>query len=123
MPGRLAVIVLILGTTGGRLQTLYVFPGSGGENPSPSALTYVNGKLYGGTMHGGIDNAGTLFVATTSGRKSVLRYFAREADGASPSSRLVFVGQTLYGTAERGGSRGNNQSPGCCGSIFALDLK
>lgn len=110
--------------TGGQLKTLYVFSGgASGENPDQSALTYVNGKLYGGTVNGGIDNGGVLFVATTSGRKTVLRYLAHDSDGGSPSSALVLVGRTLCGTLGRGGSKNESQSPGCCGTIFALDLK
>lgn len=110
-------------TSAGQLQTLYVFPGgNGGENPGPGALTYFNGELYGATVNGGIGNAGTLFVVTTDGRKSLLRRFVREVDGANPFSGFVLVGRTLYG-ALAGGDKNKRRSPGCCGTIFAFDVK
>ncbi len=113
-------------TRDGYVDRLYAFvPHSDrdGVNPSMSPLTFVDGKLYGGTANGGIDDAGTLFVTTTAGRTSVLRYFVRDIDGGNPSSRLVLVGSTLYGTLGSGGSRSQSDDPGCCGTLFALTLR
>ncbi len=84
---------------------LYSFAGSDGADPEAS-LTDVNGILYGTTVHGGANGAGTVFEITTSGTESVLYSFAGGSDGANPYAGLTDVNGVLYGTTSSGGANG-----------------
>jgi uncharacterized repeat protein (TIGR03803 family) len=104
---------------------LYEFTGQNGGGYSPSAGLVIgaNGALYGTTLWGGPDNAGTVFeltqpaVAGGNWTETVLHTFTRNGgDGASPYAGLA-IGKSgaLYGTTGYGGS-----SQCSCGTVFEL---
>jgi uncharacterized repeat protein (TIGR03803 family) len=116
-------------TTGGKETVLYRFDSeAGGQNPD-SALTDVNGVLYGTTEWGGggscdVDSGrfvgcGTVFSLTTSGALQVLHSFVGGHDGANPGSDLTHVNGALYGTTYAGGTPSGCRNTGC-GTIFSL---
>jgi uncharacterized repeat protein (TIGR03803 family) len=74
--------------------------------------------MYGTTVHGGMNNYGTVFSVTTTGAENVLYQFHYGHDGAWPYAGLTAVNGILYGTTITGGS-------GCgsyynCGTIFSV---
>ena len=75
-------------------------------------MTELNGTLYGTTMLGGVQNAGTVFKLMPSGAESVIYSFKGEEDGASPQE-LVELNGTLYGTASAGGAKHD-------GTVFSI---
>jgi uncharacterized repeat protein (TIGR03803 family) len=96
--------------------------GSGTDPGSyPAAgLAYVNGTLYGTTVHGGSSNPqspnlglGTVFAVSKSGTERVLHSFTGRPDGAYPYAGLISVNGTLYGTTSGGGANGY-------GTVFAV---
>ena len=85
---------------------------SGGSGSGVGALILSGNTLYGTTMRGGKDLAGTVFKIDTNGLNYTNLYtFTNGTDGVAPGS-LVLAGNTLYGTAG-GGSSG-------WGSLFAV---
>jgi len=86
-----------------------------------SALTYVNGTLYGTTYGGGngcAGGCGTVYRVSTTGTEKVLYSFhGGSSDGANPAGNLIDVNGTLYGTTEYGGG-------GCpdlgCGTVYRI---
>ncbi len=74
-----------------------------GESPV-TALTYVNGTLYGTTLSGGSSGAGTVYGIGTTGKEKVLHGFAGGTDGSAPQAALIDAHGTLYGTTATGGS-------------------
>ncbi|HEX4078162.1 MAG TPA: choice-of-anchor tandem repeat GloVer-containing protein [Rhizomicrobium sp.] len=89
-----------------------------GEIPQ-SALLDVRGKLYGTTISGGAQFAGTVFAIDPSSRTEAVVYsFCGEQncdDGLIPDDALITLGNRLYGTTNGGGLY--NQ-----GTIFSLDI-
>jgi uncharacterized repeat protein (TIGR03803 family) len=108
-------------STSGTGRVLHTFGATGatdvadGANPQSGSLTYVNGTLYGTTLHGGASNYGTVFAVSTSGTERVLYSFRGGTDGSSPVAGLTYVNGTLYGTTVYGGV--NNG-----GTVFAVDM-
>jgi uncharacterized repeat protein (TIGR03803 family) len=103
-------------TTDGKYRVLYRFRGGTDGAQPQTALTVLDGTLYGTTLFGG-DGCGnplcgTLFSITTSGKEQVLYRFQNGADGKSPNSALTPLNGTLYGTAQYGTYDG--------GTAFAL---
>jgi uncharacterized repeat protein (TIGR03803 family) len=76
-----------------------------GANPY-APLTYLDGMLYGTTLHGGEFDAGTVFsLNPTTHAERVLHSFGASNDGALPYAGLAAVNGTLYGaTFESGGT-------------------
>ena len=76
----------------------------GGFLPYAALVQHPNGDLYGTTLRGGTNDAGTIFRITLAGNVTVLRSFAG-ADGRNPEGKLV-VGTdgALYGTTLIGGA-------------------
>ncbi len=108
-PGAMAQ-PLSAGGTGHRLRadhaylTLYSFGGSGdGTHPS-AALIDINGTLYGTTVYGGSDNAGTVYAMTNTGEETLLHTFGSSGDGVQPEAGLIDIKGTLYGTTRAGGA-------------------
>lgn len=76
----------------------------GGFLPYTGLVQHPNGDLYGTTLRGGANDAGTIFRITLAGTLTVLRSFAG-ADGKNPEGRLVVGADgALYGTTLIGGA-------------------
>ncbi len=95
------------GAIAGSERVLYAFQGnSDGASPLAGVVEF-NGALYGTTIAGGTDNAGTLFALTPrAGQWHEAHYFLGGNEGSQPVAALIAVGATLYGTASVGGRRG-----------------
>lgn len=103
----------------GAETVLYSFQPNGIDGYWPySALTYLNGKLYGTTSQGGPYNCGTVFsFDPTTGAETVLYSFGvNRSDGFYPYSGLTYYKKTakLYGTTQQGGTYGG-------GEVFSID--
>jgi len=93
---------------------LHEFGESAGDGTNPYAgLIVVKGTLYGTTLSGGSNNAGTVFSITKSGEETVLYSFGGSGDGSEPLAGLLDVNGTLYGTTLAGGA--NNS-----GTVFSV---
>lgn len=92
-------------TLAGELTTLYAFESGKGRPmlPYTGVVQAPDGALYGTTMRGGAQDAGTVFRLTLSGELTVLHEFAGR-DGQNPEGSLI-VGSDgdLYGTTLIGG--------------------
>jgi uncharacterized repeat protein (TIGR03803 family) len=101
----------------GTETTLYEFAGGTGDGQYPygGLLRDKTGNLYGATVAGGPDNAGTVFELQPDGTESVLHFFTNSSsDGNSPEGSLVSDGNgNLYGTTSLGG-------PDDLGTVFKL---
>lgn len=72
---------------------------------SEPALVTTADSLYGATIGGGSQNAGTVFSLSPNGANfDVLYAFTGKTDGRWPSAGLVSISNVLYGTASRGGT-------------------
>jgi len=79
--------------------------GKGADGAAPlSALTYINGELYGTTSAGGTSRKGTVFEIGKSGSETLIHSFAGGSDGADPVASLIDVNGALYGTTSAGGT-------------------
>jgi uncharacterized repeat protein (TIGR03803 family) len=86
-----------------------------GTHPAADLID-VGGRLYGTTVNGGSNGAGTVYSITTSGEETVLHHFGHAAhDGRLPMGRLLNVNGTLYGTTAAGGTNGG-------GTVFSISL-
>jgi uncharacterized repeat protein (TIGR03803 family) len=84
--------------------TLHVFDNSDGSGPGN--LVEADGWLYGGTVFGGANNAGTLFRVSKTGEFETLHRFTGK-DGANPVSRLLPMPDgSFLGTTSAGGANG-----------------
>jgi uncharacterized repeat protein (TIGR03803 family) len=107
----------------GMETTLYTFAGApDGANPYSDLVMDAEGNLYGTTVSGGAQNAGTVFEMTSSGIETVLYAFCSLphcTDGATPyAGMLIDLQGNLYGTTAVGGT-----SPNCnvgCGTVFKV---
>jgi uncharacterized repeat protein (TIGR03803 family) len=120
------LVVLALSTltlnssTGQTFRTLVVFNGTNGATPVDTPLVQgTDGNLYGTTLGGGDNSAGTVFKLTPAGTLTTIYSFcslSNCADGSEPYGGLV-LGRDgkLYGTTLMGG--GNTGS----GTIFRID--
>jgi uncharacterized repeat protein (TIGR03803 family) len=96
----------------GTITTLFSFSGGLDGSTSWSRLIQAgDGKLYGTTMQGGGQGAGTIFQITTAGVLTTLYNFGSNpsgTDGGFPYSGLVVANNgSLYGTTAHGGFNGN----------------
>ncbi|HEX4825929.1 MAG TPA: choice-of-anchor tandem repeat GloVer-containing protein [Candidatus Polarisedimenticolaceae bacterium] len=101
---------------GSGYSVLHTFPVAGeGINPAGIMLA-ADGRLYGTTMGGGFDDAGTLYGLNIDGSGfSSLVEFERVLQGQLPESPLIQgTDGVLYGTTARGGSAGG-------GTVFRYD--
>jgi uncharacterized repeat protein (TIGR03803 family) len=100
---------------------LHSFTGTNGDGNDPFGGLIMDsaGNLYGVTVFGGKNNAGTVFRISPSGREKVLYTFGnKKNDGASPNAALIMDSAgNLYGTTVGGG--GTYCSLGC-GTVFKL---
>jgi uncharacterized repeat protein (TIGR03803 family) len=111
-------------STSGKERLVYRFKGGkDGEQPY-AGLLWLNGYLYGTTIHGGRGcysaGCGTVFEVSTSGKERVVYKFkGGSADGEMPEANLVAVNGTLYGTTYAGGSASCGKGLGC-GIVFSV---
>ena len=90
----------------GTFATLYTFSSDakGAFYPYGGLLQGPDGALYGTTLRGGTNDAGTVFRITLDGTLSVLHSF-NGSDGKNPESDLVLGNDgALYGTTLLGGT-------------------
>lgn len=105
------------------VTVLYNFTFTSGIDPQGNLMQAANGKLYGMTQFGGLNNSGTIFSIDTSGNNfTKLHDFVASTSsgnttGALPTGTLLqdSATQKLYGMASFGGSTSQN------GVIFTLD--
>jgi len=82
--------------------------GADGQSPQGVLIRDKAGNLYGTTMYGGANGAGTVFRVGSTGQETVLYSFTGAADGAYPQAGLARdASGNLYGTATAGGADGN----------------
>ena len=116
-------------TRSGKETTLYNF-GAYGDGATPVApLIYVDRRLYGTTLNGGVTSShscnydgfhytcGTVFSMTTSGKEKLLYRFPGIPNAQSPAAALLNVNGKLYGTTEFGGTA---CGPPHCGTVFSI---
>jgi uncharacterized repeat protein (TIGR03803 family) len=96
-------------TPAGAETVLHSFDNTGdGWAPQGSLIKGTDGNFYGLTGHGGLEDAGSIFVITPSGTETVLYSFgagpnASESDGQAPYGDLtvgstgIFYGMTSFG--------------------------
>jgi len=100
-------------TTNGIFTNLYTFTGfiAGGYDgvyPAGGLVQAGDGKLYGTTIGGGTNGAGTIFQLTTNGVFSKFYSFTGGNDGYGPNGNLIKAADgNLYGTASGGGAYGH----------------
>jgi uncharacterized repeat protein (TIGR03803 family) len=111
-------------TTSGKEHVLYRFQwGSDGADPAGD-LTLRDGKLYGVTLAGGLDETcedssqgcGTVFEVDMAGKERIVYRFKGGRDGAFPGGTLLNLDGNLFGTTNSGGQRGCYHST--CGTLF-----
>jgi uncharacterized repeat protein (TIGR03803 family) len=107
-------------TPSGTLTTLYFFDGyTDGSTPWAGLIQATNGKLYGTTLTGVRQSAGTVFEITTSGTLTTLYTFCSLngcPDGDGPRAALIQdTNGNLYGTTGNGGANDD-------GTVFSLSV-
>ncbi|HEY8098514.1 MAG TPA: choice-of-anchor tandem repeat GloVer-containing protein, partial [Methylobacter sp.] len=93
----------------GSVSTLYSFGGAPGDGSQPNGalLLASDGKLYGSTNAGGVNNNGTIYQLNTTGTEKVLHSFSG-SDGSNPYGQLIQARDgNLYGVTSNGGNFGN----------------
>jgi uncharacterized repeat protein (TIGR03803 family) len=105
-----------LSTNGSGFKVLHMF-GSGLDGALPlGTLVLAGNTLYGTSLFGGTNRAGTVFSIKTNGWNfTVLHKFTSSSDGENPEAGLLLAGNTLYGTTCFGGTNGGN------GTVFSLN--
>ncbi|WP_178986775.1 T9SS type A sorting domain-containing protein [Winogradskyella helgolandensis] len=102
---------------GENLTVIHNLKNDEGKNPSNSSLCEVNGKLYGTTEKGGVNDMGVLYeydLATQ--RYSKLHDFDGENTGETPYSNVILASNgKLYGTTLYGGVND-------LGTLFEYDI-
>lgn len=100
-----SIFSLPTGSTGINTQTL--LSGTVGIGPQYTKLLQAsNGKLYGVTLTGGLNNAGVLFEFDTATSAYSWKYDFGGINGMNPRGSLIEVGGKLYGMTQLGGANG-----------------
>jgi uncharacterized repeat protein (TIGR03803 family) len=111
-------------TSAGREKVLYSFGGYLGDGADPYAGLVFDktGNLYGTTLLGGTNNAGTVFEFTSAGTEKVLyRFGSQSVDGNEPTAGVVIDNAgNLYGTTSQGGVYGYAGGGGGYGTVFEI---
>ena len=97
-------------TPGGSATVLYNFCSQSGctdgSYPNAGLIQGSDGNFYGTTIHGGVNNQGTVFKITPSGTLSVVHSFTAN-DGGGPTAPLIQGADgNFYGTTYNGGANG-----------------
>jgi uncharacterized repeat protein (TIGR03803 family) len=102
-------------SSGLNFQVKYDFPVTTfGANPQNVELAAYNGKLYGTTYLGGVNNAGTIFEYDPTNNAYLKKYDFAFTQGGSPRGSLLLYNGKFYGLASQYGANGN-------GCIFEWD--
>lgn len=101
-------------------RSIFDFPSSGANCPRGAVpqgtLVAVNGVLYGTTVVGGTDNAGTIFRINAKGKETVLFSFGGGSlSPKNPGTGLAAAKRTLFGTTAGGGTHG-------AGVVYGLSI-
>lgn len=106
-------------TPAGVITTLHGFLANddpAGSNPAPGLVLGPDGALYGTTLLGGANGAGTVYRMTLAGDYSIVHSF-NGTDGAVPRTPLTLGPDGLfYGTTAQGGDAFS-------GTLFKMDLQ
>jgi uncharacterized repeat protein (TIGR03803 family) len=104
--------------TGVAFTSLYSFTG-GNDGYNPNGLVQgKDGYLYGTTVDGGTNSAGTVFRISTGGSLTSLYSFTGGNDGANPEAALVQGNDSyFYGTTQSGGQP---TTGGPAGTVFRI---
>jgi uncharacterized repeat protein (TIGR03803 family) len=100
----------------GRFTTLHSFAGGprDGDGPSGGLIQATDGRFYGTTEAGGVNDAGTIFKVTPGGDVTILHSF-EGSDGSYPAGGLIqAISGGLYGTTLEGGNG--------AGTVFKITL-
>jgi len=103
----------------GTLTTLHNFTGGADGGFLYGGLDIdKDGNLYGSTVDGGANGAGTVFKLAQDGTLTTLYNFTGGTDGGSPEGDMLLVGKNLYSTNTEGGD------PTCqCGVVYEVTAK
>ena len=120
-----SLFLLCAATAAGSSQqgftTLVSFNGPNGFYPYGAPVRGTDGDLYGTTLFGGANNAGTVFKVTPTGALTTLYSFCSQAncaDGQYPGVGLVLGSDgSFYGTTGEGASE---SCGGGCGTVFKI---
>jgi uncharacterized repeat protein (TIGR03803 family) len=101
--GQFAGAIWVINSAG-KFSVLHDLNGpTGGFGPNSPLLINTDGRLYGTTSSGGVDNIDTVFRITRSGSFAVPHSFTNTGDGGQPTGNLVrgndgtIYGGTFYG--------------------------
>lgn len=102
----------------GTFSTLYSFTGGADGGFLYGGVDVDSGgNVYGSTVDGGANGAGTVFKIAPDGTLTTLYNFTGGADGGSPEGDMKLVGKNLYSTATNGGD------PSCqCGVVYQVSM-
>jgi uncharacterized repeat protein (TIGR03803 family) len=103
----LIAFLLLASIAGAQTESiLYNFPGG---NPQSGVTFDANGNLYGTTVFGGVNGAGTVWEVSSTGTYSLLYSFGDSlTDGSGPVAGVTFDSHgNMYGTTRAGGVNGN----------------
>jgi len=100
-----------IGSHAQSFKTLIIFDGADGATPVDTPLVQgMDGNLYGTTLGGGTNSAGTVFKITPTGKLTTLYSFCSQAncaDGSLPYGGLVLGRDgNFYGTTSQSGTTG-----------------
>ena len=91
-----------------------------GYDPNGSLVQAADGNLYGTTLYGGPNNAGTVFQITPGGAmRPVVSSFGT---GINPTSGLTQARNGVFYGATGGGNNDNTLQPSGYGTLFSLTL-
>jgi uncharacterized repeat protein (TIGR03803 family) len=101
-------------------KTLIIFGGTDGATPVDTPLVQgADGNLYGTTLGGGVNGAGTVFKMTAAGTVTTLYSFCSLtscSDGAGPYGGITLSSDgNFYGTTSQGGA-----ANGISGTVFKI---
>jgi uncharacterized repeat protein (TIGR03803 family) len=110
-------------------NVLYRFKGGMDGSSPQSALTDVNGTLFGTTLLGGGSNCisgeggcGTIFSIDTSGSGyNILHRYPDSGTGGAGPLTLTYANGQLYGTTGSGGDLSCDFTGYGCGTVFTMD--
>jgi len=90
---------------------------STGSEPSGKLLLASDGRYYGTTVFGGLNNEGVLFEYDPDSKKIVKKHdFEAKITGANPTGILIqYLNGKIYGLTQKGGEKNK-------GSLFEYDL-
>ncbi|HEX6181072.1 MAG TPA: choice-of-anchor tandem repeat GloVer-containing protein [Chitinophagaceae bacterium] len=100
-------VIFSVALDGSDFRKLMDFNGTNGAHPAGSLVEFVDGKLYGMTRTGGVNNHGVVFSITPQGQFTLIANFDG-MNGQAPYGDLLVdpQGTALYGVTYEGGMNG-----------------